>query len=348
MEYRFLPKEYIQVEYLQSTGTQYIDTGVVGNNTERVIESEFKIISYDKQYQGIFGNYVNESTKTTRLSFVSNSKLSSWFCHSGNTATYNGFNAIVGSWVKLHLDNDKLVLNSNSITKTTTVQSGSENTTSMALFSQHLGTTYASPMACKYFKIWDNGTLVRDFVPAKRKLDNVLGMYDITKSDKNLLNDSEIYRAQVNTEPNHFRYKSVLIKAGETYTFSIQNKTGVNKDLYIGASTIDNFTGSVNYITVTPTNSYTVSPTVDTYYCAYFSGSETSLDTCIACKAMLEKGSVKTTYERNPFYTNQGTGTFISGNEVKCPIKLPYIRENNTTKPVLCYDSNKKLKLIYS
>lgn len=35
-------------------------------------------------------------------------------------------------------------------------------------------------------------------------------------------------------------------------------------------------------------------------------------------------------------YTNQGTGTFIGGNPV------------NTIKPVLCYDANKKLKLIYN
>jgi hypothetical protein len=29
-----------------------------------------------------------------------------------------------------------------------------------------------------YFKIYDNGTLVRDMVPARRNSDGVLGMYD--------------------------------------------------------------------------------------------------------------------------------------------------------------------------
>lgn len=29
------------------------------------------------------------------------------------------------------------------------------------------------------FKIYDNGKLIRDFIPAKRKLDGVIGMYDL-------------------------------------------------------------------------------------------------------------------------------------------------------------------------
>jgi hypothetical protein len=33
-----------------------------------------------------------------------------------------------------------------------------------------------------YFKIYDNGTLVRDFVPVKRNSDNVIGLFDIVNN----------------------------------------------------------------------------------------------------------------------------------------------------------------------
>ena len=34
--YRSLPSDYIQVEYLESTGTQYVDTGFKPNNNTRL------------------------------------------------------------------------------------------------------------------------------------------------------------------------------------------------------------------------------------------------------------------------------------------------------------------------
>lgn len=34
-------------------------------------------------------------------------------------------------------------------------------------------------MDCYRFKIWDDGTLVRDFIPVYRKSDNKPGLYDL-------------------------------------------------------------------------------------------------------------------------------------------------------------------------
>ena len=33
-----------------------------------------------------------------------------------------------------------------------------------------------------YAKIWDNGTLIRHYIPCYRKYDNVIGMYDLVNS----------------------------------------------------------------------------------------------------------------------------------------------------------------------
>jgi len=54
----------------------------------------------------------------------------------------------------------------------------------MTLFATHRSTinTSAYPQYLQYFKIYDNEVLVRDFVPAERVSDNVIGLYDKVNS----------------------------------------------------------------------------------------------------------------------------------------------------------------------
>ena len=60
-----LPQGYTEVEYLESTGTQYIDTEVVGNlNTHIYIK--FKVLRYDSNgYSSICGNYNSANNSIT-------------------------------------------------------------------------------------------------------------------------------------------------------------------------------------------------------------------------------------------------------------------------------------------
>ena len=51
----------------------------------------------------------------------------------------------------------------------------------MYIFALHRASIYntGTSIRCYYFKIWDNGTLIRDLIPAKRISDGVTGLYDI-------------------------------------------------------------------------------------------------------------------------------------------------------------------------
>ena len=56
--------------YLQSSGTQYIDTGVSGNNDNLRFEVKYQWVTFpgSSNYLGVFGNYAGaEDTNTTRL-----------------------------------------------------------------------------------------------------------------------------------------------------------------------------------------------------------------------------------------------------------------------------------------
>lgn len=53
------------------------------------------------------------------------------------------------------------------------------------IFGTNRGGTFNEPsdnLSVYYCKIYDNGTLIRNFIPAKRNSDNVLGLYDIVNS----------------------------------------------------------------------------------------------------------------------------------------------------------------------
>jgi hypothetical protein len=42
--------------------------------------------------------------------------------------------------------------------------------------------SYSSAMELYNFKLYDNGTLIRDYIPCRRKSDNVLGLYDVVNN----------------------------------------------------------------------------------------------------------------------------------------------------------------------
>ena len=61
--YQRLPQEYQEVEYIESTGTQYIDTGITGNNNTK-IEVVFSINTMPSENIGVFGSRITAAATT--------------------------------------------------------------------------------------------------------------------------------------------------------------------------------------------------------------------------------------------------------------------------------------------
>ena len=160
-----LPQEYQEVEYIESSGTQYIDTGVSITNDIKVdIAISFNQLGSGSNENIICsnGNYGND-----RFLLLTSSKSLMWF---GNIKTITT-DLVINTKYDIEITKTYVALNG---TQTATTDSSS-------------GTLYllASTGGSRYFygklyscKIYNNGTLVRNFIPCYRKSDNVIGLYD--------------------------------------------------------------------------------------------------------------------------------------------------------------------------
>lgn len=154
---------YTQVEYLQSDGGQYIDTGIratANTKVEAVIGRNTQLISGNN---GIFGaSYFGcrwESADVFRCGFGTQD----WGSTSVTQLDKNTVN----------FENNNFKYNS----QTLSVRKGSLfGAANILLFAMSSDAKSATTMY--KITIYNNDTLVRDFVPARRNSDDVLGMYD--------------------------------------------------------------------------------------------------------------------------------------------------------------------------
>ena len=162
-EAKELPAGYKRVEYLQSDGNQYIDTGIIPANKKISAEVSFKLNSIvNNLTNGIIGSNNRDGQNNFQFQVYSNQ----WRTKLNNFASFNGTWNTNNHIIKLNTSSgttlDSTIITSNQYIIT------SDNNYSMWLFSVHYlsQTDVYNMRGCIYYcKIWDNGTLVRDFIP---------------------------------------------------------------------------------------------------------------------------------------------------------------------------------------
>ena len=175
-------KKYERVEYIESTGTQYIDTGVKGNS-EIKIDIIFEITN-TKTVQFFFGSRQSTSARTFCFLSVSGNN-NPW----GFRSDFNNNLGVVqtkkisnmNGYPLFHVIKDKNV---------TTIENNEyENNISYGNFTSNYNiyiftvnnnntaTSNFSYMKLYSCKIYNAGVLVRDFIPV-RDLSNIPCLYD--------------------------------------------------------------------------------------------------------------------------------------------------------------------------
>ena len=171
---------YQEVEYIESTGSQYIDTGFQP-------DSETKIVGKINFTTGDC-NFLARDTSNNRYGFYYGNDQKFRFDRANNKmSTIDGRTFEVGKdWYFEIYQGIKIGATANdmfSYYTDTTPFSVKEN---FGLFAMVYNTDGKPNWYCNaklyYFKMYSNGNLVRDFIPAYRKLDGVIGLYD--KVDK--------------------------------------------------------------------------------------------------------------------------------------------------------------------
>lgn len=168
-----LPKEYQEVEWIQSSGTQYIDTGFVPNNNTRVV---MDITVLNGTVSTFFGARKGATDSSFTAFCLGTTSLRSDYGSSQKSLSISG----VGS--RVVVDANKNVFNYGSYSVTHSAATFNSTYSLYLLQNNYQGSADDnSCMAAILYasQVYDNGTLVRDYVPCYRKSDGAIGLYDI-------------------------------------------------------------------------------------------------------------------------------------------------------------------------
>lgn len=188
----YLPEEYTWLDYLQSSGSQYIDIGRVPNNND-IIEQKFQKIGDSTATCAWYGSMPSASIITPRISIGSFSQaniltLFAGLNHTGAISTSDTnvhtlrFQATGRQELTYTLDGVTGVIDASTSSTPTDMFEPVVELTSY-LFARH-GTNGVQVYDNEGTKIYyhreylANGTLVLNMIPVRRNSDNVLGMYD--------------------------------------------------------------------------------------------------------------------------------------------------------------------------
>ena len=177
--------EYVELEYLQSSGTQYINTGVSDKNG-LVLECKFMLPSiYGSTWNTIVGaqDNVDGNSNGSNSPLMTYSDRTKFSMYVGTTNTITNFavatNTLYNAKASSIIGNTYLTLNG---TTQTFSNSGTRGVKPLYMFGLNNGGNlgYASSSRIYNLKITNsNGQIVRNFIPVRRLSDNVLCMYDL-------------------------------------------------------------------------------------------------------------------------------------------------------------------------
>lgn len=153
--------EYEEVDYIQSTGTQYIDTGVKPNANTKVLAEYYVSIPTKGSY--IVGCY--GISNTNRFQF---NHGSSYFC--GYGSSYNNSTTGATTLANRTLEISAGTFKVDNVSVATISSSFDSNAINMYMFANNANGSVASissGLRIYSFEIYDNNSLVRDFQPIK-------------------------------------------------------------------------------------------------------------------------------------------------------------------------------------
>ena len=170
-----LPAEYQEVEYLESTGTEYIDTGYYPNDTTKVV-CDFR--SPTANNNPLFGCRDGASVGALDFDAIIYDTSRYGLITRFNSQTQNTHGFVINKRCSLSIESGRFVLDDTvfSTYNPTTFQCTQK---SLTIFARNLNSgILIGSVRIYYFKIWDDGVLARNLIPCYRKSDNEPGMYD--------------------------------------------------------------------------------------------------------------------------------------------------------------------------
>lgn len=168
------PDGYQRVEYIESTGTQYIDTGV---NAKDTLSFEIGCTYSDNTVIG-----VQDNNSEAKCLAVAGTSKEYWVRFLSNGGYNFGVSLDYQNTYTISITADKACLyhNGGKAEISYQIMTNSVNYP-LYIFARNINGSASSFSNIKLYscKIYDNGKLVRNFIPCYRKDDEVIGLLDI-------------------------------------------------------------------------------------------------------------------------------------------------------------------------
>lgn len=169
-----LPEGYTEVEYIESSGTQHIDTGVKPNQDTRIVMDVDALGFLDNTDMFLFGARV--SSENNAFYIALNDDNTTWHLSYGNSHlnknfTCTGRHAIDMNKNVVDIDGETTTLSANNF----------QSAYNMLLFATITAGSTDTQKGCARLyscQIYDNGTLIRDYVPCKNAT-GMIGLCDL-------------------------------------------------------------------------------------------------------------------------------------------------------------------------
>lgn len=188
-----LPSGYTRLNYIEATGTQYIDTDYyVGNKKTRIIAGfEKKSPLYQagvlfaccspQDNQAFLNPYYGVGTSNDqRLAiYASGRGLLALIPSKQNVLVHFDCTIdIPNQTSSIYIEQGSDILKIDTYTSTIYINT-------LAIFAQHLGTSYNAKVSAilRYFFIYENDVLVRNYITALRDYDSKPGLYDVVANE---------------------------------------------------------------------------------------------------------------------------------------------------------------------
>lgn len=181
-----LPTGYQEVEYIATSGTQYINTGYILKSHKFKVDL---IVQFTGSDASTFASYLGfmKSSSAPTPRFGIHNYGSGVFMY-GVNATINTPNAVTNNKTFLVFNSDGTIDDSTQalsvdgeITSVTSGYNMSSNTLSLYLGARNVAGAANNAISAKFyrFKLAVNGRKVLDLIPCYQLSDNAIGMYDI-------------------------------------------------------------------------------------------------------------------------------------------------------------------------
>lgn len=179
VEPSLLPDGYTQLEYIQSNGTPYINSGFNPNQDTRVV-CEYSAVSISGNAGGLFGSRISKGNLDYAFWHYGYPQTDGYSQDDYNTSIIANILRPSGRTI---IDKNKNVttINGTAFSHTYTTFSCSYPLFIFAVNTNGSKDSQVATFRIYSFQIYDNGTIVRNLYPAKNS-NGTIGMYDIVNN----------------------------------------------------------------------------------------------------------------------------------------------------------------------